>query len=191
MAYGMVRLLGTAANDVTNARSEGASTGDVSSISIGFWTKAIKAALNLLGSSPGWLFALLAAVIVTEIIFEFSNGLGSMARFAGRNPEAALTIGAVMMLTVAYALALFIANVIRGILDANIQQAASTPMLRIPAKVRSGRVPDTCSVKDVACIWTEARDCDRHSGNFGFGRVFQLFHRAACFETVRLYSPKR
>ena len=129
MAYGMIRILGPVVlkgmkERVTEPGGQG------SKLDAGqFWIQSTqRASLKLLASSPGWLLTLFAALIATEIIFELSNGLGSMARFAGRNPEAALTIGAVMMLTVAYALALFIANVIRGILDANIQQAASTPM---------------------------------------------------------------
>ena len=129
MAFGMIRVLGPVVlkgmkERVTEPGGQG------SKLDAGqFWIQSTRrASLKLLASSPAWLLTLLAALIATEMIFEFSNGLGSMARFAGRNPEAALTIGAVMMLTVAYALALFIANVIRGFLDPGIPQSASAPI---------------------------------------------------------------
>ena len=125
MAYGMVRLLGTAANDVTNARSEGASTGDVSSISIGFWTKAIKAALlNLLGSSRGFLFAVLTAVIVTEVIFHVPG----LVRLAGATRQHDLPVHhtAIFCLTVAYAATLFALDIVRAFVDTRVRTTAST-----------------------------------------------------------------
>ena len=136
MAYGMVRLLGTAANDVTNARSEGASTGDVSSISIGFWTKAIKAALlNLLGSSRGYLFAVLTAVIVTEVIFHMPG----LADFHAANATFNLPVHhtAIFCLTVAYAATLFALDIVRAFVDTRVRTTASTSE---PAQFRAAVV---------------------------------------------------
>ena len=125
MAYGMVRSLWTVANGATNARSDGASTADVSSKSIGLWTKAIKTALlNLLSSSRSYLYALLTAVIVTEVIFHVP-GLARLAE-ATRSHNLPEHHSAIFCLTIAYAATLFALDIVRAFVDPGVRRTAST-----------------------------------------------------------------
>ena len=127
MAYGMIRILVPAALRALGDRAVCPSGEGTSVTAASFWIQAIRtASLRLLASSPSHVLAVFTAVIVIENMFDL-KGLASTAWETRFYNDAPLFLSAVMGLTVAYAMALFAADVVRAFLDPGALQSTSPP----------------------------------------------------------------
>ena len=116
VAYGMVRILVPVVMQAMNAGS--------AQKSVESWIRVVKvASLKLLAPSHSHVLAAFTAVIITEIMFDLP-GLVSTTWEARRFLDGPLFLSALMFLTVAYAAALFTADVVRAFLDPRILHGA-------------------------------------------------------------------
>lgn len=116
MAYGTVRILVPVVMQAMNAGS--------AQKSVASWIRVVKvASLKLLAPSHSHLLAAFTAVIITEIMFDLP-GLVSATWDARRFLDGPLFLSALMFLTVAYAAALFAADIVRAFLDPRILHGA-------------------------------------------------------------------
>ena len=161
MAYGMIRILGPTVTNAMILPAADLPAGQSKPGAAKLWLRTGRIALlKLLASSPSWLLGLFAAIVVTEFIFDYSEGLGSMARFGGRGiPDVALNIGAVMLLTIGYASALFTRKRHPG--HPGPDDPATGPRTGARgsrAPIRRARVAEARGRQIVAGVWTESQD---------------------------------
>ena len=137
LGFGMIRLLGAEFKSAVSAGAVGHS-GDGAPGA--FWVQAVKSAsIRLLASPPGYVLAVFTAVVVTEVMLDLP-GLAGTAWELGRYNEFSLVMGAVVCLTVAYAMALFAAGIARAYLDRSIRQTASTRDCESAAEPRQAEI---------------------------------------------------